>query len=34
MGDIKVYFSDYFDIEEDVIESYGAAEKSAAFFLW
>ena len=31
MGDIKVYFSDYFDIEEDVIESYGAAEKSAAF---
>lgn len=28
MGDIKVYFSDYFDIEEDVIESYGAVNIS------
>ena len=28
MGDIKVYFSDYFDIEEDIIENYGAANIS------
>ena len=28
LGDIKVYFSDYFDIEEDVIESYGAVNIS------
>lgn len=28
MGDIKVYFSDYFDIEEDIIESYGAVNIS------
>lgn len=28
MGDIKVYFSDYFNVEEDVIESYGAVNIS------
>lgn len=28
MSDIKVYFSDYFNIDEDVIESYGAVNIS------
>ena len=28
MKDIKVYFSDFFDIDEDVIESYGAVNIS------
>lgn len=24
MGNIKVYFSDFFEIDEDIIEEYGA----------
>ena len=28
MDNIKVYFSDYFDVEEDVIDDYGAVNIS------
>ena len=24
MGNIKVYFSDFFEVDEDIIEEYGA----------
>lgn len=28
MGDLNIYFSDFFDVEEDIIETYGAVNIS------